>query len=282
MSSFGSRLKEKLVEMELTQRDLAFEVSVSQYTVSYWVNDKLFPKEEQLKAIAEFLDCDIEWLKKGDEPCGGAIPDKDIKRNASYAYDPTAYTAIKNTEREERKSDMEFKRGGMYEYETPYGENRVVLIVSDDSRSKDVYLNGIILDIDDKAGDNVVPIMCNAQMYAPCNKVSLIKNEKIGELLKIATISDMRAIDAGIRAAFGFKEDAKVKSDNDAIRIKQLEAENREYKHVADDLATRYNKLKAEMGKQTENQSVNAIKVEVERDFYKQQYEMLFERMLGK
>jgi len=129
--------------------------------------------------------------------------DNELLRNGSGYIDQTAYKAITNIQKGE--NDMEFKRGEIFEYEQlGRGEIRKALIVSADFRSKDRYLNAILLTEEPKGNINV-PIVCEGMMYADCGMVSFVSNDRLDNFIRRATDAEMQEIEKDIAKCLGIE-----------------------------------------------------------------------------
>lgn len=62
-----NRIKELRLEKGLTQKDLAEKLKVAQNTLSYWETDKSSPDKDSLIALAEILECSIDYLLGRDD-----------------------------------------------------------------------------------------------------------------------------------------------------------------------------------------------------------------------
>lgn len=129
--------------------------------------------------------------------------DNELLRNGSGYVDYTAYKAMTNLQKGE--NDMEFKRGEIFEYEqVGRGEIRKALIVSADFRSKDRYLNAILLTEEPKGNINV-PIVCEGMMYADCGMVSFVSNDRLENFIRRATDTEMQEVEKGIAKCLGIE-----------------------------------------------------------------------------
>ena len=62
MVTFKDKLKELRIEYELSQKELAEKLSVSQRSVSNWENGEREPDFEMLTAIAKFFNVTTDYL----------------------------------------------------------------------------------------------------------------------------------------------------------------------------------------------------------------------------
>ena len=129
--------------------------------------------------------------------------DKELLRNGSGYVDFTAYSAIKNIERENGK--MEYKRGEIFEYIVNGYEKRKALVVSANFRSTSRYISVIVL-ADEIKGENMVPVVCGGQMYADCGMVCFCTNERLGNYLRSASAMEMEQVDEGIARCLGIEQ----------------------------------------------------------------------------
>ena len=137
----------------------------------------------------------------------GGASDQELKRNGSGYYDPTAYKALRNIEREVERMDC--KRGEIFEFTTSRGDLRKVLIISDDARRYSRNLTGILLNEESK-GEYGVQIVCGGKMYAECDRVSHIRADSIGNYIRTATDEEMCNVDDAVMDALGLKAERDV------------------------------------------------------------------------
>lgn len=195
--------------------------------------------------------------------------DRELRRNGSGYYDPTAYKALRNIEREANR--MECKRGEIFKYNTTGGE-REILIVSSNERCEGYYLNALFLN--DNASGNYVQVVCGDLRYVDCGKVSLVTADNMGEYIGTATEAEMLQVDNGIIDSLGL-----VLSD-ETDTMEQLIEEKR--KNNAKDAeieglkkAIRETELVA---RQFVDNNEQIIRLETERDMYKAWFEKLLEK----
>lgn len=74
---FGDNVSFYRKRLDITQEDLAEEMSVSRQTVSRWENNSAFPDVETLIRLCELFDCDMDTLVRKDaKSCQGACDDE--------------------------------------------------------------------------------------------------------------------------------------------------------------------------------------------------------------
>lgn len=60
--SFAKRLKQAMMERQMTQAELAAKIGKGKSSVSQYLSGKNIPKDDVQKQIAEVLDCTVEFL----------------------------------------------------------------------------------------------------------------------------------------------------------------------------------------------------------------------------
>ena len=196
--------------------------------------------------------------------------DRELRRNGSGYYDPTAYKALRNIEREANR--MEYKRGEIFKYNTTGGE-REILIVSSNERCEGYYLNALFLN--DNASGNYVQVVCGDLRYVDCDKVSLVTASNMGEYIRTATEAEMLQVDNGIIDSLGL-----VLSD-ETDTMEQLIEEKRKSNAKDAELEDLRKKLKEmPLGPimVSGNTTEQIIRLETERDIYKAWFEKLMEK----
>lgn len=175
--------------------------------------------------------------------------DKELFRNGSGYADPTAYKALTNYQKGE--SNMEFKRGEIFQYKIGY-DYKPALVVSADYRASDNILNIIVLSEEEKRDS--VEIVCRGVMYADCSFISYGYASAFGSFIRMATEAEMEAIDAGIAKSLGIKR-------------KTLEIERTIEKTVEVPVET---------------SSAELASARTEASIYKNLYEQLLEKMMDR
>lgn len=70
MITLGQKIKDKLLEKNLSQKELANKLELPESTISALIKDKYEPGIFKIRAIADFLNVSIDWLMGGDEALG--------------------------------------------------------------------------------------------------------------------------------------------------------------------------------------------------------------------
>lgn len=293
MEKFAERLKTRLREMQMSQKELAVRIGTSQWTISQYVNGKGEPNEARFEKIAEILDCDVNWLKGIDEE----VNNNDIKRNAEGYYDPTAYKAIKNT----FDAKVNFRRGEIYYITNGYYKDhggtenspgRPAVIVSNDR------LNAMLKHVEvvyltsrnDRQNEHNVAVMCRCPSTALCGEVSTVNKDRLNEYIRTCTAEEMAAIDKALMVGFGISAVTDPGANVDAEKVKALEAQlakkDDELEEAqlqladAQEFARRLLEEREEACNAITERTV--IELTTERDLYKQQYEMLLNKLIDR
>lgn len=242
----------------------------------------------------------------------------DLKRNGSGYYDPTAYEALKNYEKEVER--MSIKRGEIYVIELPNGKTVNGLIVSSDKRNEGDWLNAIVLNEKPK-GACPVAIKCGVMQYADCDRITFVGSRSIFDFIRIATDAEMQEIDRALMDSLGLTieapeqpirsldseylakiddltmklEGAERKLDEEKTqyqkllceytctreKLDELDAENSKILRDCVDLQVKLVKAEKEIPVFPEEIQKTLLKAETQRDMYKELYEQMLEKMIG-
>lgn len=184
--------------------------------------------------------------------------DRELLRNGSGYVDPTAYKALSNYQKGE--SDMEYKRGEIFEYEMTSGrETKMALVVSADFRKNDRYINVILLTDEPKGQVNVPIVAGGGMMYADCGMVSFASNDRLGNYRRCATKAEMEKIDEGIAKCLGIESKTVEVPEAKAVEHPMPAAPVAQYADTFEELAT----------------------ARIEANVYKNLYEQLLAKMIG-
>ena len=228
----------------------------------------------------------------------------DLKRNGSGYYDPTAYEALKNYQKEVER--MSIKRGEIYVIELPNGKTVNGLIVSSDERNEGDWMSVICLSKEPK-GINPVAIKCGVMQYADCDRISFIGSRNIFDFIRVATDAEMQEIDRALIDSLGLTVDApnQPQAAFDSTYLKQiddltmkLEGAERDIDEKNAEITDLCEKLKvarmenkklfeenvqlSATANKNRSDEKDAIKLMAERDLYKQQYETLLEKVIAR
>lgn len=273
---FAKRLKTIMVENNTTARELAEFLEITPDAVYKWTGARNSITKSKFNRICDLFGCDKDWLAGQD-----VDKNKSDKKNASGYADPTMYTALKHVDEERKKTMHNLRKGDIFEYITASNETRYALVISDETRTDKRTVAMIML------GDyEGVEVRCNNRKYAnPC-MVSYGYVEKFSRLVRVASKEEMDAVDAAIRKCSGIKITSPVIStsaspgmDEIKEKIVKLKRMSEESKAENERLIAENEKLRGEIDRLSN--SVNAKKLEVERDLYKSLYEYMIEKVIG-
>ena len=199
--------------------------------------------------------------------------DRELRRNGSGYSDPTAYKALKNYERE--ADHMEYKRGEIFKYNTTGGE-RDILIVSSNERCEGYYLNALFLN--DNAVGNYVQVVCGDLRYVDCDKVSLVTASNMGEYIGTATEAEMLQVDNGIIDSLGLVLSDETDTTEQLIEEKKKNLEKDDRIKSLEKALNDALRTAPLLNAGTNSAAEEIIKLETERDMYKEWFEKLMEK----
>ena len=132
-----------------------------------------------------------------------------------------------------------------------------------------------------------VRVMCHVQSTALCETIYTISKERLGNYIRTCTDEEMAAIDEALMISLGIKREPQPSTEAEIDNLKLTIADR------DDKIAGLGAVIKGLEGKLEDLQKSDTpktlpyciediMRIEVERDFYKTQYEALFERVIGK
>lgn len=201
--------------------------------------------------------------------------DRELRRNGSGYYDPTAYKALKNYERE--ANHMEYKRGEIFKYNMA-GCEREILIVSSNERCWGYYLNALFLN--ENASGNYVQVVCGGLRYVDCDKVSLVTADKMGEYIRTATEAEMLQVDNGIIDSLGLVLSDEADTTEQLIEEKKKNLEKDDRIKSLEKALNDALRTAPLLNAGTNSAAEEIIKLETERDMYKAWFEKLLEKAM--
>ena len=288
---FAIRLKKMIDDSGLMQKEIAERAQVSAWSISQFVNGHGVPKRDTVERLAAALDCNVEYLMGTSNVVRYAKEEKITPKNAEGYSDPTAYKALKSIEREEK---MEFKRGEIYEYELTNGQGtKYAVVVAADERSADRYISVVMLN-EKSYGRYSVSVVAHSLMYAECDRVSFAMADRLNNFIRTATTEEMKEIDRALINALGIEygsdaAESFLNNELDKVRAALVEATAiiDEQKKQLDTMTWNYtvqekraNKLEEELKRKPSDGTVIDTKMQIERDFFKAQYEALLAKIL--
>ena len=240
----------------------------------------------------------------------------DLMHNGEGYYDPTAYQAIINVQKGQKK--MEIYRGDIFYVKktgnitgSEQDSGRPAVIVSNEYGNEHAPVVEIVyLTTQQK---NPLPthcqVICKTKSTALCEQIYTVSKDRLGDYIKTCTSDEMAAIDQclmvslalnseQIPAIFDEKliDDLKTKIDDLTMKLEGAERELDESEAEYRKVMTEYHKVVA-----TNNSLINELEelknqpvspknydphevtvLATERDLYKQLYEQTLERLITK
>lgn len=239
-----------------------------------------------------------------------------LQYNGSGYYDPTAYQAIVNVQKEQKGKTMEVYRGDIY-YVKKHGatgsehdSGRPAVIVSNDTGNKhSTVVEVVYLTTQEK---KPLPTHCTINARVPstalCEQISNVSKERLVEFVRTCTDEEMARIDECLMISLGLNwespvydqyeqasseiqaelqkkiDDLMMKLEGAERKLYELNAENAGLMLDNGDLTEQCEKLSGELQDVilNNNPSADKIRLEAERDLYKSLYEQAFERLVAK
>ena len=242
-----------------------------------------------------------------------------LNRNGSGYYDPTAFEAMKSFEREDEK--MEIYRGDIFFVTGNGGkiegsevrQDRPAIIVSNDKNNEHSPVVEVVF-LTSAAKTKWLPthteVLCQIPSTALCEQVVNISKTRLGDFVRSCTDEEMKRIDACLMVSLGLEVAAVGEAYEEAAqeKVKELKEEindlnmmlkcseqtSEERRKLLEESQGRLSgaidlieKLNNEIERLKEapatksNNPAEVVALTTERNLYKQQYEMLLERLIG-
>lgn len=225
--TFAERLNEKIIEKKLLNKDIGFECSCSGWLVSQWRNGHSKPDAERLKILAEFLGVTEEWLiyGKGDISEETISERDDIRRNGSGYFDPTAYIAMQNMERGDRK--MEINKGEIWQVNNSNGTVMAVVLNVHENHCN-------ILCLKDEKEEGNIPVVAQGIKYTDPAMVSYKMKRGFISYIRTMKEPDFENLVCKVRKSLGFGDEISKSEDSaakpDLLTDHKLQEENERLK----------------------------------------------------
>lgn len=210
-----------------------------------------------------------------------------IKRNGDGYYDPTAFQAIKNTEKGAKKKTMEIYRGDIFyikKINQDTGRPAVIVSNNDINESQNMVEVAYLVEKPNESLPTHAKVRCHLPSTALCEQIVSVSKDRIDGFIRTCTDEEIEKINKGLSISLGITES----DDTMAEKLKELTDSLSEAQRINDGLR---NRIKEETDKQqelekqlsqieTENTD-ETIKVATERDIYKDLYMKLTEKLIG-
>ena len=200
------------------------------------------------------------------------------KRNGAGYYDPTAFQAIKNTEKG-AKNIFYIKK-----INQDTGRPAVIVSNNDINESQNMVEVVYLVEKPNESLPTHAKVRCHLPSTALCEQVVSVSKDRIDGFIRTCTDEEIEKINKGLSISLGITES----DDTMAEKLKELTDSLSEAQRINDELR---NRIKEEIDKQqelekqlsqieTENTD-ETIKVAAERDIYKDLYMKLTEKLIG-
>lgn len=239
-----------------------------------------------------------------------AEKESELLRNGSGYVDMTAYKALKKVEKSMNggieKMEKVFIPGEIWESKTNNAENEYYLIVA----VQDNVCNVLKLKSEEDKSHGNIEVIAKEKMYTDAGLISYVSKWKLCRFVRVLTGAEFEKVKTCILEKLGFDEflsfdsrtdvDAekqirslheqidRIKAENEmelsaynenlkmiGSSISDLESKLEESEKTRDGLMHEVDRLNTELMLKADGSEEN-VKIKVERDFYKEQYEKLF------
>lgn len=188
----------------------------------------------------------------------------DLRKNGSGAYDPTAYKAIRNVIREEKR--MNFYKGDIIEVEAGEGYAEMLVL-----QTHEQYATVLKLCENKKLP---LAVNCRGLKYADPGMIQYVYNSRVITLIRSLSDEEYeQAMDAVINdLGYGLKtETGNTQRDQGMNEPEEKEEQKKSQETRSDEMLEELEELEKEV-----------VKAEAKAEAYKQMYEELLTRMLSK
>ena len=207
------------------------------------------------------------------------------KRNGAGYYDPTAFQAIKNTEKGEKT--MEIYRGDIFyikKINQDTGRPAVIVSNNEINENQNMVEVAYLVEKPNESLPTHAKVRCHLPSTALCEQVVSVSKDRIDGFIRTCTDEEIEKINKGLSISLGITES----DDTMAEKLKELTDSLSEAQRINDGLRNRIKEeidYQQELEKQlshieTENTD-EIIKVAAERDVYKDLYMKITEKLIG-
>ncbi len=131
-----------------------------------------------------------------------------------------------------------------------------------------------------------VDVLCKTPSIALCEQVHSVSKDRLGEFIRSCTPAEMDEIDMALMVSLDL--DCYLKDDQPALQndgeLKKLKEKLEAKQREIDELSMKNDEIYAELCKEKNKseETSDSIKIAIERDLYKQQYDDLLERVIAR
>lgn len=191
----------------------------------------------------------------------------ELRRNGSGYYDPTAYKALKNIEREEE--EMEVRKGEIWEVEMGNNMRTVLVLAVHGSYST------VLTFSDEQRERRTLQMNAQGMKYTEPGMVTYKFHDAFDKFIRLTTDEEFADIMNKVAGALGIE--SKCPDEKTVAWIEELDKTKIE---LAEALRSREHFKN--LFESLEKPETETIKLQTERDLYKSQYESLLERVISK
>lgn len=211
-----------------------------------------------------------------------------LKRNGSGYFDFTAFKAIVNLEGSNKmnvyKGDIFYiKKGGRVTGSEQNVERPAVVVSNDVGNEHSGIVEVVYLTSQPKKDlPTHAKVLCSVPSVALCEQINTVSKERLGSYIRTCTDKEMNDIDAKLKISLGLNGEDE--TQNNSEEVEQLKAELEEARAKIKEQRMHLKELEALFEESPASDAETKeymIRLETERDLYKQQYEALFERLIN-
>lgn len=195
----------------------------------------------------------------------------ELRRNGSGYYEPTAFKAMKNIEREEK--EVEVRKGEIWEVEMGNNIRTVLVLAVHGSYST------VLTFSDDQRERRTVQMNAQGMKYTEPGMVTYKFHDAFDKFIRLATDEEFGNIMDQVAGALGIETEVPF-GIVESKEVQRLQMEITDMKRKNEKMFEERNRLLAELDG-LKREQLDAMKAMIERDLYKSLYEQTFERLIG-
>ena len=219
--------------------------------------------------------------------------DKELKYNASGYYDPTAFEALTKVQKGEEK--MEVLKGDIYFMERNVKGNIPVVVVSNDIGNHfSDFVNVVYMTRNAaKPMPTHVVLECRGLTNAMCEQIHCVRKDQLQTFVRRCTEAEIEKLDAALMLSCGIKVECNELIESLQNQIECMKKDNENLHDLIDSKDEDIVSLQLDLNKANDTienmleaeskpliMGVDSVKVNAERDLYKNLYEQLLEKMM--
>ena len=185
------------------------------------------------------------------------------------------------------------KKGGAATGSEQHSDRPAVIVSNEKCNTHAPFVEIVYLTTADKKRlPTHVEVLCRTPSTALCEQIFSVSKERLGEYIRCCTNDEMDAIDEALMISLDLdcyldnntNQAAAPKKAEDGEEVKKLKEELKAKQREIDGLLVKNDELYAELckEKQQTDSTSDVIKLAIERDLYKQQYDELLEKVIAR